>query len=71
MARSPFLSLPRAVVRLVGGDTDLAWPLRWRIWAFYAMGRLQRYRTLVPRLSFAETPRRTAAEEPALERAEA
>ena len=71
MARSPFLSLPRAVVSLVGGNTDLAWPLRWRIWAFYAMGRLQRHRTLVPRLSFAETPRQATAEETALKRAEA
>jgi flavin-dependent dehydrogenase len=71
MARSPFLSVPRAVVSLVGGNTDLPWNLRWRIWAFYAMGRMQRYRTLVPRLSLAETPRRTVAGEAALERAKA
>ncbi len=71
MARSPFLSLPSAVVNLVGGNTDLPWKLRWRIWAFYAMGRLQRYRTLVPRLTLTETPRTSAPEKPELERAEA
>ena len=54
MARSPFLGLPRAVVNLVGGNTDLPWGLRWRLWAFYAMCRVQRHRALVPRLSFAE-----------------
>ena len=58
MARSPFLGLPRSVVNLVGGNTDLPWSLRWRLWAFYAMCRVQRYRALVPRLSFAEAPRR-------------
>jgi hypothetical protein len=59
MARSPFLGLPRAVINLVGGNTDLPWNLRWRLWAFYAMCRVQRHRALVPRLSFAEATRRT------------
>ncbi len=69
MARSPFLGLPRAVVNLVGGNTDLPWGLRWRLWAFYAMCRLQRHHALVPRLSFAEATRR--AEPAALEQANA
>jgi flavin-dependent dehydrogenase len=69
MARSPFLGLPRAVVNLVGGNTDLPWSLRWRLWAFYAMCRLQRHRALVPRLSFAEATRRS--EPKPLERANA
>jgi flavin-dependent dehydrogenase len=57
MGPSPVLGLPRAVLNLVGGNTDLPWSLRWRVWAFYAMCRLQRRMKLAPRLSFAETPR--------------
>jgi flavin-dependent dehydrogenase len=57
MGPSPVLGLPRAVVNLVGGNTDLPWSLRWRVWAFYAMCRLQRRMTFAPRLSFAEAPR--------------
>jgi flavin-dependent dehydrogenase len=69
MARSPFLGLPRSVVNLVGGNTDLPWSLRWRLGIFYAMCRLQRYRALVPRLSFVEAPRRGPAKNRELERA--
>jgi flavin-dependent dehydrogenase len=68
MARSPFLGLPRSVVNLVGGNTDLPWSLRWRLRVFYAMCRVQRYRSLVPRLSFAEAPRPAATEKRAMER---
>jgi flavin-dependent dehydrogenase len=71
MARSPFLGLPRAVVNLVGGNTDLSWGLRWRLGIFYAMCRLQRHRALVPRLSFAEAMRRTSPGPEALARANA
>jgi flavin-dependent dehydrogenase len=71
MARSPFLGLPRAVVNLVGGNTDLPWSLRWQLAAFYAMCRIQRFRALVPRLSFAEAPHRSSAPAPGLERADA
>jgi hypothetical protein len=45
--------------------------LRWRLWVFYAMCRLQRHRALVPRLSFAEAMRRAAPETKPLERANA
>jgi flavin-dependent dehydrogenase len=60
MANSSFLGLRRAVVNLVGGITDLPWNLRWRVWMFYAVCRLQRYRAIAPRLSFAEATRRAA-----------
>jgi flavin-dependent dehydrogenase len=53
-------NLPRGVLNLVGGNTDLSWSLRWRTWAFYAICRLQRHFTITPRLSFEElTPRST------------
>ena len=69
MARSPFLGLPRSVVNLVGGNTDLPWSLRWRLGIFYAMCLVQRHRALVPRLSFAEAPRRGTPENREMERA--
>jgi flavin-dependent dehydrogenase len=64
MGPSPALDLPRAVLNLVGGNTSLPWTLRWRVWVFYAMCRLQRRITLAPRLSFTEASRTTAKQEP-------
>ena len=54
MRPSPFLDLPRGVLNLVGGNTDLPWSLRWRTWAFFVICWLQRYMTITPRLSFGE-----------------
>lgn len=54
MGPSPVLGLPRAVVNLVGGNTDLPWNLRWRVWVFYALCRLQRHRAFAPPLTFAQ-----------------
>jgi flavin-dependent dehydrogenase len=69
MARSPFVGLPRAVVNVVGGNTELPWNLRWRLWVFYAMCRVQRHRAFVPRLSFAESGRRSGSAVDTLEKA--
>jgi 2-polyprenyl-6-methoxyphenol hydroxylase-like FAD-dependent oxidoreductase len=55
MQPAPFLDLPRGVLNLVGGNTDLPWNLRWRTWIFFAICRLQRYKAITPRLSFNET----------------
>ncbi|SDU05049.1 clorobiocin biosynthesis protein Clo-hal [Verrucomicrobium sp. GAS474] len=43
--------LLRAVLHLVAGDTNLSWPIRWRVRAFYALCRLQRHRAIAPRLT--------------------
>lgn len=66
MGPSPRLGLPRAVLNLVGGNTDLTWDLRWRVWAFYALCRLQRRFAFAPRLSFAEAPRTITAKNEAV-----
>jgi flavin-dependent dehydrogenase len=67
MASNPRLDLPRGVLNLVGGNTDLSWDLRWRTWLFFALCKLQRHFKIVPRLSFDEAPR-VASESPASER---
>ena len=54
MKPAPYLDLPRGVLNLVGGNTDLPWSLRWRTWVFFAICWLQRYTTITPRLSFNE-----------------
>ncbi|MDD5261853.1 MAG: NAD(P)/FAD-dependent oxidoreductase [Methylacidiphilales bacterium] len=41
-----------AVNNLVGGNTDLGWRLRWRVWVFYMFCRLQKKWQMVPRLNF-------------------
>ncbi|MDZ4789345.1 MAG: NAD(P)/FAD-dependent oxidoreductase [Blastochloris sp.] len=58
MGPNPRLDMPRAVLNLVAGNTDLTWDLQWRVWVFYTMCKLQKYIKLAPRLSFAESPRR-------------
>jgi flavin-dependent dehydrogenase len=45
---------PRAVLNLVAGNTQLSWSLQWRVWLFYTMCWLQRYRKIAPGLSFHE-----------------
>jgi flavin-dependent dehydrogenase len=57
MGPSPTLDMPRAVLNLVAGNTDLRWDLQWRVRLFYLMCKLQKYVALAPRLSFQESPR--------------
>ncbi len=54
MSPSPPLDLLRAVVHLVGGDTELPWAMKWRVALFYALCRLQRHVAIAPRLSLFE-----------------
>lgn len=46
------LDLPAAVLAVLAGDLEPAWPVRWRLELFYLLVRLQRFRPLVPRLDF-------------------
>lgn len=46
------LDLPAAVVAVLAGDLEPAWPVRWRLELFYLLVRVQRHRPLVPRLDF-------------------
>ncbi len=50
------LDLPAAVLAVLAGDLEPAWPVRWRLELFYLLVRLQRHRALVPRLDFRPTP---------------
>jgi len=61
MSRDPIFDTPRAVLNLVAGNTHLAWSLQWRVWLFYTMCWLQRYRKIAPGLSFEEATPRTEA----------
>jgi FADH2-dependent halogenase len=47
------LDLPAAVLAVLAGDFEPAWPVRWRLEFFYLLVRLQRFHALVPRLDFA------------------
>lgn len=50
------LDLPAAVVAVLAGDLEPAWPVRWRLELFYLLVRVQRHRPLVPRLDFSPVP---------------
>jgi flavin-dependent dehydrogenase len=57
MSPNPRLGLPKAVLNLVAGNTELTWTLRWQVRMFYWLCRLQRHFAIAPRLSFQESPR--------------
>jgi flavin-dependent dehydrogenase len=44
--------LPAALLAVLAGDLEPAWPLRWRIEVFYGLVRLQRRWPLAPRIDF-------------------
>lgn len=44
--------LPAAVLAVLAGDLEPAWPVRWRLELFYLLVHLQRFRAVVPRLDF-------------------
>lgn len=46
--------LPAAVVAVLAGDLEPAWPIRWRLECFYFLVRLQKRWTLVPRMDYGE-----------------
>jgi FADH2-dependent halogenase len=47
------LSLPAAVNAILAGELEGNWNLRWRLWVFFALIKLQSRWPLVPRLRFA------------------
>lgn len=55
------LDLPAAVVAVLAGELEPAWPVRWRLELFYLLVRVQRYRPLVPRLDFSPVPSHAVA----------
>lgn len=57
MGPNPTLNLPKAVLNLVAGNTDLSWDIQWRVWIFYTMCKIQKYFPLAPRLSFQQASR--------------
>jgi hypothetical protein len=61
MSPAPRFDLPQAVLNLVAGNTHLPWKIQWRVWLFYTMCWLQRYRKIAPGLSFQETHQRSMA----------
>jgi len=46
------LSLPAAVNAILAGELEGNWHLRWRLWAFFALIKLQARWPLVPRINF-------------------
>lgn len=49
----PTLDTPAAVLAVLAGDLEPAWPIRWRLEFFYFLVWLQGRRPLVPRITFA------------------
>ncbi|PTY03992.1 hypothetical protein DB346_02520 [Verrucomicrobia bacterium LW23] len=52
MNPAPWLQLPRAILAIVAGKTDLEWPLWWRMKVFYAICQLQKYMPISPRINY-------------------
>jgi flavin-dependent dehydrogenase len=46
-----FLNLPPAVNAVLGGNVGTNFAIRWRMWVFYFLVRLQKYFPIVPRLT--------------------
>jgi flavin-dependent dehydrogenase len=44
-----FFQIPPAVNAVLGGNAGMDFPIRWRMWIFYLLVRLQRYIPLCPR----------------------
>ena len=45
--------LPSAVNAVLAGELEGSWSMRWRLWYFFLLVRLQKFWPLVPRVSFA------------------
>lgn len=60
------LDLPAAVLAILAGELEPAWPVRWRLELFYLLVRLQRYRPLVPPLDFRPAPTHASPPTPAV-----
>ncbi len=49
----PKLDIARAVLAVVGGLTEMPFALRWRLWVFHFLARLQRRFQIAPKIDFA------------------
>ncbi|HSI86756.1 MAG TPA: NAD(P)/FAD-dependent oxidoreductase, partial [Candidatus Methylacidiphilales bacterium] len=54
MNPAPWLQLPRAILAIVAGKTDLEFPLWWRMKVFYAICKVQKYLPVSPRINYAD-----------------
>lgn len=55
-----FLQIPPAVNAVLGGNIGDSFAIRWRMWVFYLLVRLQRYLPLCPRRTLTPNKERTA-----------
>jgi flavin-dependent dehydrogenase len=49
------LDTPSAVIAVLAGEVEGSWAMRWRVWYFFWLVKLQSLWPLVPRISFAPT----------------
>ncbi len=56
-------SMPAAVTALLAGEIEGGWKIRWRLWLFFQLVKVQKFFGLVPRFSFKEMPRAEKSEE--------
>jgi hypothetical protein len=57
--------IPPAVNAVLGGNAGTDFPIRWRMWIFYLLVRLQRYIPLCPRRTLVPQRESASAPEPA------
>lgn len=65
------LDLPSAVTALLAGELDGGWKVRWRMWVFFLLVKLQKRFHLLPPVSFAPVPGPAAGSVPHTAPAEA
>jgi FADH2-dependent halogenase len=56
-------SMPAAVTAVLAGEVEGGWKIRWRLWLFFQLVKLQKLFGLVPQFSFKEMPRMEKQEE--------
>ena len=59
-------SMPSAVTALLAGEIEGGWKIRWRLWLFFQMVKLQKLVGLVGRVTFREKPMEKPTPEPEL-----
>jgi flavin-dependent dehydrogenase len=55
-------SMPAAVTALLAGEVEGGWKIRWRLWLFFQLVKVQALFPIVPRLMFGEPARATCRE---------
>jgi hypothetical protein len=59
--------IPPAVNAVLGGNVGDSFSIKWRMWIFYTLVRLQKYIPLCPRRTLVPQPREAAIATPSLE----